>query len=234
MVVDWFLTGTARITKSWGEGKESQAVKLLRIGIESSVVAVLVLAIFLSAPRTVEAANCTQNTDYGSVSTSITVTEAGTYRLWSRLQNPSGTNGSYLFEINNSCINVGGIENTANTWTWVDYQNGNKNSKIDLNLAAGTYTVRMIGNQPNIKLDRVLLMPDALCVPADKGDSCVEAATQPGDVNGDKIVNVFDLSTLLSNWNKEGATKSQGDLNGDGVVNVFDLSTLLKNWGNSV
>ncbi len=54
--------------------------------------------------------------------------------------------------------------------------------------------------------------------------------TIPGDLNGDGKVNVFDLSTLLSNWGRTGATKSQGDVDGNGTVNIFDMSTLLANW----
>jgi len=49
-----------------------------------------------------------------------------------------------------------------------------------------------------------------------------------GDINHDGKVNVFDLSTLLSNWGKTGANAS--DLNGDGVVNILDLSILLSGW----
>jgi len=48
------------------------------------------------------------------------------------------------------------------------------------------------------------------------------------DENNDNKVNVFDLSALLSGWNKTGTNSS--DLNHDGVVNVFDLSILLAAW----
>ncbi len=57
-----------------------------------------------------------------------------------------------------------------------------------------------------------------------------DPVTIPGDLNGDGKVNVFDLSTLLSNWGRTGATKSQGDVDGNGTVNIFDMSTLLANW----
>jgi hypothetical protein len=50
------------------------------------------------------------------------------------------------------------------------------------------------------------------------------------DLNGDRIVNILDLSVLLSNWNKTG-TGLKGDINGDNVVNVLDLSALLSKWG---
>ena len=48
-----------------------------------------------------------------------------------------------------------------------------------------------------------------------------------GDCNNDKKVNIFDLSILLSNWQKATNTCN---LNGDGVINIFDLSILLSNW----
>jgi len=56
------------------------------------------------------------------------------------------------------------------------------------------------------------------------------AATLVGDINNDGVVNVFDLSILLSKW---GTSNAAADLNSDGSVNVFDLSTLLSHWGQS-
>jgi hypothetical protein len=53
----------------------------------------------------------------------------------------------------------------------------------------------------------------------------------PGDVNSDNVVNIFDLSIMLSNWGRTGMTPAQGDLNSDNAVNIFDLSILLSNWG---
>jgi hypothetical protein len=52
------------------------------------------------------------------------------------------------------------------------------------------------------------------------------AAGVVGDLNNDGVVNVFDLSILLSNW---GTTNAADDLNHDGTVNIFDLSMLP--WG---
>ena len=42
----------------------------------------------------------------------------------------------------------------------------------------------------------------------------------PADVNGDGVVNIFDLTLVAQGFGKDGL---QGDVNGDGVVNVFDL-----------
>lgn len=54
------------------------------------------------------------------------------------------------------------------------------------------------------------------------------ASSVVGDLNNDGMVNIFDLSILLSDWGTANAT---ADLNHDGTVNVFDLSTLLSHWG---
>ncbi len=48
-----------------------------------------------------------------------------------------------------------------------------------------------------------------------------------GDLNSDHKVNIYDLSILLSHWNKSGA----GDFNNNGKVDIFDLSTLLSRFG---
>lgn len=54
--------------------------------------------------------------------------------------------------------------------------------------------------------------------------------TKVGDLNGDLLVNIRDLSILASNWGHSGAG-ILGDLNGDGVVNIRDLSILAAHWG---
>lgn len=54
---------------------------------------------------------------------------------------------------------------------------------------------------------------------------------KPGDVNGDTVVNLADLSTLLSNFGKPNMLRNQGDLDGSGTVNLSDLSILLSNFG---
>lgn len=57
------------------------------------------------------------------------------------------------------------------------------------------------------------------------------SAQEPSDINSDGVVDIFDLSILLSNWN---TSNSLSDLNSDGVVNIFDLSLLLSKWGTIV
>ena len=42
----------------------------------------------------------------------------------------------------------------------------------------------------------------------------------PGDLNGDGVVNILDLTIVAR---AIGTDKREGDVNGDGVINVFDL-----------
>ncbi|MEX1059037.1 MAG: dockerin type I domain-containing protein [Candidatus Saccharimonadales bacterium] len=49
----------------------------------------------------------------------------------------------------------------------------------------------------------------------------------PGDLNNDSVVNVVDLSILLS---KFGTTNLAFDINGSGSINITDLSILLTNY----
>jgi hypothetical protein len=51
------------------------------------------------------------------------------------------------------------------------------------------------------------------------------------DLNGDGVVNLSDLSILLSSF---GTSSSRGDLDGNGVVNLTDLSILLSNYGKTI
>lgn len=58
-------------------------------------------------------------------------------------------------------------------------------------------------------------------------DSCVPVIV--GDIDGDGVVNVFDLFSLLGAWGS--CIGCPEDINGDGFVDVFDLFELLSNWG---
>jgi hypothetical protein len=57
-----------------------------------------------------------------------------------------------------------------------------------------------------------------------------KTAPCPADLNGDGIVNGFDLSTLLTSWGKCRAACA-ADLDGNGIVDGGDLGMLLSAWG---
>ena len=52
----------------------------------------------------------------------------------------------------------------------------------------------------------------------------------PGDVNCDGIVDLGDLTILLSNFGLNG-NKDEGDINGDGLIDLGDLTLLLSAFG---
>jgi hypothetical protein len=56
--------------------------------------------------------------------------------------------------------------------------------------------------------------------------------TVAGDTNLDRSVDIADLGTIASNWQKAGQRWSQGnvDLSADGLVDVSDLGILASNW----
>ncbi|MCX6727614.1 MAG: dockerin type I domain-containing protein [Candidatus Saccharibacteria bacterium] len=145
------------------------------------------LAIIVRSPRAEAAACAAPTTDYGSVTSTINVTSAGNYRVWSRIQQPSTTANSYSLEVDGAtagaiCHNsIGGNAGLAiNTWNWVDYKAGNSATKVDVTLSAGSHTIKMIGDSDGLLLDRVILTSintdGTTCTPTSTGDNCVTVA----------------------------------------------------------
>jgi len=52
-----------------------------------------------------------------------------------------------------------------------------------------------------------------------------------GDIDGNGVINVTDLLTLLGEWGPCGESCCPADLDENGLVNVADLLMLLGNWG---
>jgi len=148
-------------------------------------------------PNTAAAACTTPSVNYGSATLQLSIPTQGTYRLWTRMQSPDAASNSVLLEVDGgSCYTVGGSVMPAKTWSWVNHQNGSTSSTITASLSAGTHTLKVVGVQPNIMIDRILAVADQACVPVNLGDNCmatadttlpVVAITQPADnstVNG--------------------------------------------------
>jgi hypothetical protein len=105
-----------------------------------------------------------------------------------------------------------------------------------LNLVTNdTVTISGIGQSPSPTPSST---PTSSSSPINTPSSIPTATPSPsptprktGDINGDNLVNVFDLSILLSNYGKTSGFNPTADLNADGVINIFDLSILLSNYG---
>ena len=130
------------------------------------------------SPSPVQAAACAvPSKNYGTATMQLSIPSAGTYRLWTRMNVPDTTNNSYLLEVDgNSCFTVGDSSVAAKTWTWVNHQSANTGSPISMNLSAGTHTLKAIGHEPSVKLDRILAVSDQNCTPTQLGDNCMATA----------------------------------------------------------
>lgn len=53
----------------------------------------------------------------------------------------------------------------------------------------------------------------------------------PGDLTGDRVVDLSDLSILLSHYGKSPVTPADGDLDGNGEVDLVDVSLMLSVYG---
>jgi hypothetical protein len=63
-----------------------------------------------------------------------------------------------------------------------------------------------------------------------------EGSSNPGDLNGDKVVNIDDLTLVTGNFGKssgDAGWNPAADANRDGVVNVDDLTEVTGNFGKS-
>lgn len=151
----------------------------VRTGLKVAAFAVLAIAgvavaTFTMHNKPAHAAACqTPGTNYGSASVTLTVPEDGTYYLWSRVMAPDTTRNSYLLEVDGTtCHTVGDAGIPSNTWTWVDYKDGSQSSRVSQTLKAGAHTIRLIGREASVKVDRILAISDAACKPTGIGDNC--------------------------------------------------------------
>lgn len=129
----------------------------------------------------------------------VSIPAQGTYHLWNRIMAPDATNNSMYVQIDSACPMVAGDSTSiaANTWTWVDYQNGDPTAHVTATLSAGNHTLTVAKRETGIKLDRVLLLSDT-CVPTGTGDNCIDttgpvvSVTAP--VNGATVAGQLTLS----------------------------------------
>jgi hypothetical protein len=89
-----------------------------------------------------------------------------------------------------------------------------------------------IWNRANLSLQRLIIF--AICFAA---FGCFllwksfAATAVDADINRDGVVDITDLSILISNY---GTSNAVADVNHDGTINILDLSILLSNYGKNV
>ncbi len=152
------------------------------------------------------AACATPSPSYGTDTLTVNVPASDTYTVWTRILVPTTTNNSVLLQIDStSCSNVGGSSSIpVNSWSWVNYQNGNAGSVISSTLAAGNHTLTFIGNQAGVGVDLVMLIPGNSCIPSGTGTNCATATQAPTPVTVTP-----NTSTSNSTSNKSGTTNNK-------------------------
>lgn len=113
----------------------------------------------------------TSTTSYGKITSSVTLPENGSYKIWVRMKSGDTANNSAQVQVDNGIAsNIGGSTVSTTTWTWV--------SLPAVNLSAGTRTVTITGVQKGVKIDRVIVTNET-CVPSGTGDLCAIATPPP-------------------------------------------------------
>lgn len=63
------------------------------------------------------------------------------------------------------------------------------------------------------------------------GPQVIPGNQQPGDANGDSVVNIDDLLLVINSWSLAGAPGwIDADVVSDGVINIDDLLLIINNW----
>ncbi len=86
---------------------------------------------------------------------------------------------------------------------------------------------------PPVPVENFVWLDDQTLVAFTHGRGVLQTSVclLPADTNGDGVVDLSDLATLLANFGSTEATSSQGDLDGDGDVDLSDLAALLAAFG---
>jgi len=139
---------------------------------------------------TVEAAACpAATTDLGTDTITVNIPAQATYTVWTRMKAPDTTHNSIALQVDAAtCFNVGGGTFTATAWNadasnWIKYSDGAASSINSVPLTAGTHTLKYIGTQAGVEVDRVILASDASCTPTGTGDNCQSGDSTPPTVS---------------------------------------------------
>ena len=153
-------------------------------------------------------------TDRGNVTATVNIQTTGTYSVWSRIKTDTPANNSFYMQIDDTMCNtsIGGSSLTANTWTWVNYKDGNSASKVTMNFTTtGNHTVKLAGKDDNVMLDRIIFTQDSSCVPVGTGDNCSDPApvdTTPPVVSSIATSNITQTSATVT-WTTDESSDSK-------------------------
>lgn len=206
-------------------------MKYAKLLLKSTLIVAAIVALTLTKTQQAHAAACTAPaTSLGSVTASVTIPSNGDYTIWSRIMAADPVNNSYALEVDGTtCYTVGDSSSlAANTWTWVNYQNGSTTNVIRPTLSAGSHTLKLIGVEPNVKVDRLLFLADATCTPNNDGSNCL--------VNVDQTPPTASITAPTNGSTVSGTVNIQATATDDTAVTKVELyidNTLVKTFTGS-
>lgn len=124
--------------------------------------------------RSASAACSVPSPSYGVATMQLNVDAAGDYRIWTHMYAPGESSNTVMLEIDGgNCHMVGDGGVQLQSWVWVNHQNGSASNYISETLSSGNHTVKLIGVEPSVKVDRILAVADESCIPSGSGDNCM-------------------------------------------------------------
>jgi hypothetical protein len=151
----------------------------LPTAVPTAVPTVIPTAIPTALPTVIPTVACSPvPTSTGTVTTTITLGSSAKYAIWSRIMAPNTNAASYYLVIDDQCgIKVGGNSLRTYAWTWVGYSDGLPANRVILDITKGSHVVKLIGDSPNLGVDKVIFTPDMSCVPTGSGSNCNQVIT---------------------------------------------------------
>jgi hypothetical protein len=109
--------------------------------------------------------------DEGAVAFAVDVPTGGEYRLWSRVMKAKASppGGAVLVQVDDACaVSPWGEVARDGQWSWQSSRDAS------FQLTAGRHTLRVLGGNGTVNLDRIVLTADEDCVPDVPTESCVD------------------------------------------------------------
>lgn len=131
----------------------------------------------------------------GTAKSAVTVNASGEYILWVRMRAASATNNSVKVTIDSRSYNVGDDNIPTTGWTWVNYNSASKTNINKVPLSLGTHDVLIEGVEPDVLVDKVILLNTA-CVPLNGGENCTNMSptvTISSPKNGEAFTSPTDI-----------------------------------------
>lgn len=151
-------------TNIWCEGESANPLTPpMAVGTDSSVSQSYVYT------TATDVTSSTLPTNTGTAEYNFDVPTTGLYTFLARVNYPDASSNSFWLQFdNNQPINKIGNDNNFNSWHWINYSDGDTTPvTLRINLTEGTHKLKVVGREPNAKLDRWVLSTDSLFYPLD-------------------------------------------------------------------